>query len=81
MDGTKRRQNERDSSIWFRHVQMRPIDAVRKSDSLDVTGTSRGRRRLKKTYIEMVRNDPKALTFIWIRLNGNLRFMQPTPVN
>lgn len=50
---------------WFCHIQKRPIDVtLRKSNSLEIVGTSSGRGRLKKTQIKAVRNDLKAVNLI-----------------
>lgn len=47
------------------HVQRRSADAtVRKNDSLEVMGTPMGRGGPKKTWIQIVRNDLKALNLI-----------------
>lgn len=54
----KRRNNH---LRWFGHVWRRLINAtVRRIYCLKVTGISRGRGRFKKTWLETVRNDPKA---------------------
>lgn len=59
---------------------MRPIDAiVSNSDSLDVTGTSRGEedlRKLGQKQLEItVRHLIKLIRLFWIRQNENVRFM------
>lgn len=43
---------------WFRHVQSRSLDApVRRYGRLALTGTRRGRGRLKKYWGEVIRQD------------------------
>lgn len=66
--------------ISFDHLKMRPIDAiVSNSDSLDVTGTSRGEedlRKLGQKQLEItVRHLIKLIRLFWIRQNENVRFM------
>lgn len=48
---------------WFGHLDRRPIDAtIRRTDFLEVTGTSGLRGRPKNTWIETVRNDLRKST-------------------
>lgn len=47
---------------WFDYVQRRSLDeTVRTNDSLEVICISSGKGRLKKPWVETVRNDFKAL--------------------